>query len=196
MKDMYESLVHQTVRNVLFRDPSSDKQSPAKYASISDGSKQTFEKDSLLYLLTNADNEHAEEPAEDEDNNADEIRRGSWLVGCPDWSIERLRREKAAIKRYLHSQKLTNDGQKLAGEVLTLHEAYALLKLFLLERDPNYRQYLQQSIGCTSSFLTSLHVQFTLYATYFERAHGRQISEKTDVKPIETLYELFLQQTE
>ncbi|KAG3107328.1 hypothetical protein PI124_g12745 [Phytophthora idaei] len=193
MKDMYESLVHQTVRNVLFRDPSSDKQSPAKCASTSDGSKQTFEKDSLLYLLINADNEHAEEPG---DNNADEIRRGSWLVGCPDWSIERLRREKAAIKRYLHSQKLTNDGQKLSGEVLTLHEAYALLKLFLLERDPNYRQYLQQSIGCTSSFLTSLHVQLTLYATYFERAHGRQISEKTDVKPIETLYELFLQQTE
>ncbi|KAG3149587.1 hypothetical protein PI126_g11945 [Phytophthora idaei] len=161
MKDMYESLVHQTVRNVLFRDPSSDKQSPAKCASTSDGSKQTFEKDSLLYLLINADNEHAEEPG---DNNADEIRRGSWL--------------------------------KLSGEVLTLHEAYALLKLFLLERDPNYRQYLQQSIGCTSSFLTSLHVQLTLYATYFERAHGRQISEKTDVKPIETLYELFLQQTE
>ncbi|KAF1792211.1 hypothetical protein GQ600_8035 [Phytophthora cactorum] len=150
MKDMYESLVHQT---------------------YSDGSKQTFEKDSLLYLLTTLTTS-TPRPAEDEDNNADEIRV---VRGC---------------------QKLTNDGQKLAGEVLTLHEAYALLKLFLLERDPNYRQYLQQSIGCTSSFLTSLHVQFTLYATYFERAHGRQISEKTDVKPIETLYELFLQQTE
>ncbi|ETK78759.1 hypothetical protein F441_15571 [Phytophthora nicotianae CJ01A1] len=188
--DTYELLVQHTVRDVLFSEPSNEKQTPAKHMSMAD--KIEIQKDSLLSLLLNSENEN---PAENEDNNADEAR-SSWLLDCPYWSIERLRREKAAIKRYLHSQKFQDNGSKLSGDMLMLHEAYALLKLFLLERDPVYLQYLQQSIGCSSSFLTSLHVQLTLYATYFERAHGRQISKMTDVEPIGTLYELFLKQTE
>ncbi|KAF4140326.1 hypothetical protein GN958_ATG10490 [Phytophthora infestans] len=180
MTDIYERLVHQTVSCVLFGEPSS--------GAVSTGDeviKGVGTEDSLLHLFLR----DGEDPAEDEDNNADEVRRDMWLVECVEWPIERLRREKAAVKRYLRSQKL----QKLSGDMLVLHEVYALLKLFLLERDPHYRRGLQH---CTSSFLTSLHVQLSLYATYFERAYGRQISKKTDVKPIETLYELFVQQTE
>ncbi|KAG7386116.1 hypothetical protein PHYPSEUDO_000623 [Phytophthora pseudosyringae] len=208
--DSYDRLVQQTVRSVLFCGYSHENRAslkaPAMVANLSNTLRDVSKKktttgtckDSLLHILISAGSERTEEPAQDdEDNNGDETRRGSWLVDCPNWPVERLRREKATIKRYLYAQrqKRVSDSQKtpkLYGEVLMLHEAYALLKLFLLERDPDYRQCLQQSIGCTNSFLTSLHVLLTLYTRYFERAHGRQISEKTDVKPIETLYEFFL----
>lgn len=183
-RGIYERLVEQTVRNALFREHAGEKQAGTLKGS-SDSERDTTKnttttesrEGSILQLLTSANNEHTEDPAEDEeDNNAGEARRGSWVADCPNWSIERLRGEKAEIKRYLNAQRLkfADDSQK-TPKLLSIHEAYALLKLFLLERDPDYRQCLQQSIGCTTTFLTSLHVLLTLYATYFERAHGRQV---------------------
>ncbi|KAG6618659.1 uncharacterized protein IUM83_01469 [Phytophthora cinnamomi] len=214
-RDILERLVQQTVRNVLFRVPSDQPtRSQAVVAkptvlattassidhptALKTATPIEIRPDSLLHLLVSSNYDGTDNPAEDDgDNNAVRTRCGSWITDCVNWSVERLQAEKAEIKRYLHQQRRETEGScqktmEVTGQVSIIHEAYAILKLFLLERDPDYRQCLQQTIGGSNSFLTSLHVLLTLYATCFERAHGRQISKKADVKPIETLYELFL----
>ncbi|KAE9117903.1 hypothetical protein PF010_g8434 [Phytophthora fragariae] len=205
-RDIFERLMQQTVRNVLFREPSTRIQAVpvAKSAATTIGEtsnvhtapKTEVRPGSLLHQLVNLNAKCIDNPAEDdEDNNADRVIPGLWISDCMNWSIERLKAEKAEIKRYLHEQrrsmKTCQKTTEPSAQDSIVHEAYAILKLFLLERDPDYRQCLQQSIGGNNSFLTSLHVQLTLYATYFERANGRQISKRADVKPVESLYEFF-----
>ncbi|KAE9042662.1 hypothetical protein PR003_g3510 [Phytophthora rubi] len=206
-RDIFERLMQQTVRNVLFRESSPRNQvvpvaKPA-VATISATSNvhtalptTEVRPGSLLHQLVSLDAKCIDHPAEDEeDNNVDRTRPGLWLTDCMNWSIERLKAEKAEIKRYLHEQrcsmKTCQKTTEPSAQDSIVHEVYAILKLFLLERGPDYRQCLQQSIGGNNSFLTSLHVQLTLYATYFERANGRQISKRADVKPVESLYEFF-----
>jgi hypothetical protein len=190
-QDTVERLVQQTVRSVLFNPPSGpgarEKQQVAialADSSLTNALKKItitdVRQDSVLYLLTSGGNNCSEDPAEDEDNSVGEAYRGSWVVECASWSVDRLRAEKAAVKRYLGAQRreLASESLKApnkTSDATIAYEAYALLKLFLLERDPDYRQCLEQSIGCTSSFLTSLRALLTLYATYFERAHGRKV---------------------
>ncbi|GMF27663.1 unnamed protein product [Phytophthora lilii] len=191
-RDIFERLVQQTMRDVLFcetpsqfiRQKSTDTIPPVADSNIEDNASikpvtGDINSSSLLHLLITSGNASSQDSAdEDDDNNAP--CRDSLLMGCANWSTERLRKEKAAIKRYLHSRRrdLAKDAKARPGastEVSIIHEAYAILKLLLLEKDPDYRQCLQQSIGCTKSFLTSLHALLTLYSTYFERANGRQV---------------------
>ncbi|KAG1685845.1 hypothetical protein DVH05_007681 [Phytophthora capsici] len=189
-KSFYEQLVHQTVHGVLFREDTQDKDVNHQ-AFDTVNPTETIPKDSLLHFLINSGNE---EPALDENNNYDDVADYSRVMNCASWSVEQLRREKRTIKHYLNSQhlKLCHSHGETLGSNLPVFEAYALIKLFLLERDLDYRQCLQQSIGCENTFVTLIQVLLTLYARYFERVHGRQISDKTDIKPIETLYDFFL----
>ncbi|KAH7479771.1 hypothetical protein KRP22_010192 [Phytophthora ramorum] len=209
-KDIFEHLVRQTVHTVLFSDTSDQHHESANDSVVIVGRSDTeqnavetatameIRSDTLLHRLIHNYDNHTENSSEDErGNNADVISCTAWMKDCLNWSIERLKTEKALIKQYVqeHRRKRAEDCHKspeMPADNFTIHEAYALLKLFLLERDPDYRQCLLQSIECDNSFLPSLHVQLTLYAAYFERTNGRPISLKTDVEPIQTLYEFFL----
>ncbi|CEG43134.1 uncharacterized protein PHALS_14689 [Plasmopara halstedii] len=180
--DDYECLVMQTVRHVLFCEPSTDRQNPTQHTVMHtyDHLNPAFvEKNSLLCLLisnfNNADNR------EIDDNNSKGTHHSTWIVDCPKWSLERLRSEKSTIKRYLIAQrrKLSDDRQQPAAHVLKLYETHALLKLFLLERDIEYRQV---QISRSRSFLQSLHMLLLLYATYFERVYGRKVSKIIEMK--------------
>ncbi|KAL3660006.1 hypothetical protein V7S43_014931 [Phytophthora oleae] len=182
-KSTYEQLVQQTVRSVLFRGDTKEKQADSKTfdteaivndTETKDKATSGIPKDSLLRRLIGSSNENSEEPALDEDNNGAGAEC-SWVMDCATWSLEQLRREKTTIKRYLNAQQLPHNCQEAPAGNLLLFEAYALIKLFLLERDLDYRQCLQQSIGCDTTFLTLIHVLLSLYARYFERVHGRQV---------------------
>ncbi|KAK1944579.1 hypothetical protein P3T76_004491 [Phytophthora citrophthora] len=218
-KSIYEQLVQQTVRGVLFCEDPKDNEFNLKAFGTATTIIRTetkektalgIPKDSLLHFLIRSGNE---DPALDENNNGDAFDR-SWVMDCATWTVEQLRREKRTLKCYLNAQRQNlphNYGETL-GDNLILFEAYALIKLFLLEKDLDYRQCMQQSIGCEDTFITLIQVLLTLYARYFERVNGRQvllcnfqtcihvttelctlqISEKTDIKPIETLYDFFL----
>ncbi|GMF30182.1 unnamed protein product [Phytophthora fragariaefolia] len=188
-RDVFERLVQQTVRNVLFQEPSG-RSVQKQHAFTTLPSKMLVPRNnkcrvpkmshtteacpgSLIHLLISLSEKGSDNPGEENsDNNDDEACLDSWITDCVNWSIERLKAEKARIKRYLRiCQKTT----QTTAQVSIIHEAYAILKLLLLERDPGYRECLQQTIGCHKLFQASLHVLLTLYATYFERAHGRQV---------------------
>lgn len=185
-RDIVERLVQQTVRNVLFREssPSRIQEAVAESVVTAIGSSTNnipteVRPGSLLHELVRLSEKGTDNPAEedDEDNNADKARHGLWITDCMSWPIERLKAEKAELKRYLNRQRRITclKTPEPSTRASIIHETYAILKLFLLERDPDYRQCLQQAMGGNNSFLTSLHMLLTLYATYFERAHGKQV---------------------
>ncbi|RLN88543.1 hypothetical protein BBJ28_00001201 [Nothophytophthora sp. Chile5] len=200
-RDVVETLVQQTVHEILFLEPSDESsghrhavflrsQYSSKAAALeAKAATREGATTSLLHLLltqtsssncsSEGDKESEEDPAQDEDEDVAASARFAWVLECPKWSLDRLRENKLAIKKYIQrqheNQQHSSDARPRSTELSAVHEAYALLKLFLMERDVDYRRHLQHAASSTTAFTTSLHVLLTLYATYFQRAHGRQV---------------------
>lgn len=167
---------------------------------------------------------------DDQDDNGDNGERGPDQVDvtlisqqqvlqcCCQWSREALARAKAALKAFLRSVSTHNSNSGAAPDELPAYdtprggearpdrryaqvfETYALVKLFLLEKDERYRaQKIAEPGGASSRtarsgfamgsgdsrrgaavqhrFLVLLRVQLALYAHYFELANGRKVGE-------------------
>lgn len=172
-----DALVLHTVHCVLFQEPASK--------SLQDKLKQQVEAnvtsrpEALPALLLT--------PSKCE-KNGDEasVQYAAYckrVLGCQLWTDDQLQQEKTALKRYLRqqSQQQLQQQEQVSTELYCAFEAYALLKLFLLERTAvnkaNFTSSLQQQKDSDRvRLLLLLHVQLELYNKYFEHAKQRKVS--------------------
>lgn len=170
-----DALVRHTVHCVLFLEPASK--------SLQDKPKQQVEANVTsrpvalpVLLLT---------PSKCEKNDGEaSVQYAAYckrVLGCQLWTDDQLQQEKTALKRYLRQQPQQQPQEQVSTELYCAFEAYALLKLFLLERTAvnkaNFTSSLQQQKDSDRvRLLLLLHVQLELYNKYFEHAKQRKVS--------------------
>lgn len=107
------------------------------------------------------------------------VRHCERVLECRHWATGELERERMALKtllpRCLDTQKTraTVDTSETSEDIRAF-EAYALLKLFLLERSLATGAQLCP-LDDSERHLCSLHVQLELYRQYFERSRRRMV---------------------
>lgn len=216
-RSIIDALVADTVHNLLFEDDPVRPESLTDISSIETPESNPSRPEQLQE--NEDDNEPTtpqtprEAPAQDSDLHAtkllgrlfanDEQRRprGKLLLAdvtqqqvlrcCCRWSRETLAEVKAILKGFLRTVSAARQNSKSgdAKQCTRVFEAYALVKLFLLEKDEQYRAVKIESCGRTrlnivspsrrvaenARFLMLLQVQLALYAQYFEVANGRKV---------------------
>lgn len=124
---------------------------------------------------------------DDEDEDARYTHHCQRVLNSQYWTTEQLVLEKRAMQQYL----LQHGTKSLKAAPTALYwafEAYALLKLFLLERacvDERYdsveRLVLSQQKSERKQFFLMLHVQLELFTKYFERSECRKVRENRSI---------------
>lgn len=175
-RSLLDALVRLTVRRVLFDDdalltPETEENSQDELKAESPA------RELLLELFA-----YASDPQEASDGFT--LPRRVFECCCT-WPSNRLEHAKMALKAFLRSM-TPRDGRSTTSieqseARRTVFEAYALVKLILLEKDSEYRarKFPPASSNKADSDhtrpLACLRVQLALYARYFELANGRKV---------------------
>lgn len=166
-----EMLLRHTVHCILFRDSEGEPRQNDERKQQVEASEPT----ALPVLVKQASSETSE------DASVQYAAYCKRVLGCQLWTDDQLQQEKMALKKYIRPQYTKQQQTQISTELYCAFEAYAIVKLFLLERSAASTASFtssqqQQKAGDKTRFLIMLHAQLELYNKYFEHAQQHKVS--------------------